>query len=280
MNEHINLIESHLENDFERELFKAVQANLKDTKNALRLNNFAYSARELVRIVLDRLAPTEDVIRCPWYKDETGVKNKPTRAQRILFAIHGGLETDYVEKRFDIPVTHTKACIIQNIDILSKYTHITDEVFNVPDAEDALSLDALSSLSNFFKMLGGCRAHVMEKLSEEVINDEVIDSYLSETDLALDELATHHSIEHVEVYEVVLDSIGYDSYRLKAYGNVYVGLQWGSNSDLRNGDGATMDESFPLEAELRSPFEDVNDVELVWVGANTSEWWDNHYDPE
>lgn len=197
VNEFITLIESQLGTDFEKALFQAVLANLNDKGHPLRLNNFSYSARELIRVVLERLAPTEDVTRCPWYKDETDKENRPTRAQRIFYAIHGGLETAYVEEELGIPVLHTKRCIVQQVETLSKFTHITEDVFNVDDKEDVVALEVLSSLSNFFDMLIKSRITVTEKVSEEIVDKEVVDGVLFETDLELDALASHYHIEHV-----------------------------------------------------------------------------------
>ena len=53
--------------------------------------------RELIRVVLERLAPDEEVVNAPWfesnYKEHT---NKVTRSQRIKYAIQGWLSDDYV----------------------------------------------------------------------------------------------------------------------------------------------------------------------------------------
>ena len=58
----------HLAPGFEQELFLAAIANVDDTSNKLRLNNFAYSMRELIRVVLERLAPDEEVVNAPWFE--------------------------------------------------------------------------------------------------------------------------------------------------------------------------------------------------------------------
>ncbi len=280
MNEYIETINSQLKNDFERELFEAVQANLNDTDNVLRLSNFAYSARELISNVLHRLAPTEGVLKCPWYKDMTPIKNKPTRAQRIFYAMHGGLETEYIEEKLGVPLQHTKKCIVEQIEALSKYTHITEKTFKIDDKEDVVALEAFSSLANFFEILNECRAKVATKLSEEIVDKEVVDAMLFETDMALDELASHHSIEYIDTHEVTIESISHDTIYINAYGTVSVGLQWGSSSDNRNGEGATLDQSFPLVAALVTPIENYDEIEVINVGADTSEWWANYYDDE
>lgn len=90
-----NAILGHLASGFEQDLFKAAIANVDDEKNQLRLNNFAYSMRELIRTVLERLAPDEDVINAPWFKpNDMQHPEKVTRSQRIKFAIQGWLSDE------------------------------------------------------------------------------------------------------------------------------------------------------------------------------------------
>ena len=55
----------HLAPGFEQKLFLAAIANVDDTSNKLRLNNFAYSMRELIRIVLERLAKNKKDVKAP-----------------------------------------------------------------------------------------------------------------------------------------------------------------------------------------------------------------------
>ena len=58
-------IESRLSEKFEKQLFHAALANLEDSKNPIRFNNFAYATRELVRQILSRLAPDDEVFKSP-----------------------------------------------------------------------------------------------------------------------------------------------------------------------------------------------------------------------
>ena len=51
-----------LQAGFEQDLHASAFQNLADLNNKLRFNNFAYAIRELMRHVLNRLAPTESVI--------------------------------------------------------------------------------------------------------------------------------------------------------------------------------------------------------------------------
>jgi hypothetical protein len=56
---------------------------------------------------------------------------------------------------------------------------------------------------------------------------------------------------------------------------VYVTLQWRSNSDLRRGDGAELDESFPFYVDMEVPLDDPWDLTVAETtyGVDTREWY-------
>lgn len=66
-----NITELISKDQFELDLYEAAVHNLSDLSNKLRFNNFAYAMRELSRHVLHRLAPSEGVLKCSWYKNLT-----------------------------------------------------------------------------------------------------------------------------------------------------------------------------------------------------------------
>lgn len=117
----VNDIKRLLTSQFETDLFEASLASLSETGNKLRYNNFAYSIRELSRHFLHRLAPEQNVKNCSWYKKETE-DGKPTRSQRIRYAIQGGITNKTLEKwGFDIEeLNETIKEIKAVIDTLSK----------------------------------------------------------------------------------------------------------------------------------------------------------------
>ena len=110
--------------DFERELFSAALRNLHDASNPLRLNNFAFSVRELMRHVLHRLAPDENVLRCPWYANETPTPQGISRRQRALYAVQGGLQDSYVTGILGINSIAQQKTMSRAIEVLNKYTHV------------------------------------------------------------------------------------------------------------------------------------------------------------
>src|SRR5690606_33813730 len=65
--------------------------------------------------------------------------------------------------------------------------------------------------------------------------------------------ATHHSIEAVWVGDVQVRQASPDQLRFEVTGSIDVRLQWGSNSDVRRGDGAEADENFKFTLTFTAP---------------------------
>src|SRR5919106_954629 len=118
-----------------------------------------------------------------------------------------------------------------------------------------------------------CRAAILEPVGE-ALDDAAVDALLSETILEVDELATHHSVQEVYVDRVVVHSIGSHFITYRATGSVSVVLQWGSNSDLRRGDGAELGQAFPFRCDISTSLDDPwkLDFSETEFGVDTREW--------
>ncbi len=272
-------IENELLPGFEKELFCAALKNLSDKTNPLRLNNYAYAIRELTRHVLHRLAPDENVIRCSWYKNETDKANGITRKQRSYYAVQGGLANSYIEDVLGLELKNIHNRLIKSINKLSKFTHVEPHVFNLPEEEiEHLVNETTRAFYEFLISIGECREAIVGRLWEH-IDSAVIDQTLMETIIGIDELASHHSIEEVYTDRIEIFEINHDVIKYRAHGSIGCILQWGSNSDLRRGDGATLPESFPFICELVSPVGSPEEVECMedTLGVDTSSWSDVRY---
>lgn len=272
-------IEKELCEGFERTLFVAAQKNLADKSNPLRLNNYSYAMRELTRHVLHRLAPDDYVISCPWYKNETDKEKGITRKQRAYYAVQGGLENSYVENTLCLEVEDIHSRLVKAINSLSKFTHIEPNVFDLPEADiDALVNETNESVYGFLTTIRDCRKMIIDSLWEH-IDSAVIDEALRETIVAIDELASHHFIDEVYTDKVEIYEINHESIKFRVYGSIGCELQWGSNSDLRRGDGAVLPQSFPFVCELTSPVDAPEEIESIEdsLGVDTSSWTDVRY---
>lgn len=275
MEMNMSKIEDFLATDFEKHLFQATIANLKYPENPLRFNNFSYSARELIRHVLNRLSPDSEILSCDWYKNETERKNGISRRQRIKYAIQGGLPDDYIIDKLEFDQSDLQKSIKYSITNLNKHTHIEQATFNIPEDKISDYVDlTLSSIVEFLSAIRECRNQIIDSLEEE-INSEIIDYTLSETILSIDELATHHYIDEIHTEFVNIKKIDHKFIYIEANGTVSVELQWGSDSDLRKGFGATTNQSFPFNCELKSLTSDPQnfDSSLTQFNADTDRWY-------
>lgn len=249
--------------DFERRLFAAVISNSSDPQNPLRANNFAYAMRELSRHVLHRLAPDKEVLNCTWYKNETQKDKGITRAQRAAYAIRGGLDKQYLEGTLEIDGAAIQLRLVKAINKLNKLTHVEEGSFNLPEQEfELLEKETIEAFEGFIRTIDICKKQVVDALWEH-IDSSVVDEGLRETIGAIDELASHHYIDEIYTDKVLVTSVTSESVNFVATGSIGCELQWGSNSDIRKGDGAIIPESFKFRCELKSDIETPDQIEAV-----------------
>jgi len=276
MEKQIANIKSILTEDFESELFLASLDSLNDKGNKLRFNNFAYSIRELSRHFLHRLAPNENVQACTWYTKETE-NGLPTRAQRIKYAVQGGI-TDALLKGYGIDTAHflkSVKAIKQSIDVLSKYTHINPDVFNLEHIEiEKRSTSVLSDFGNFVVSMVSCRSQLMALL-EGKIEEAAIDTVIRASFENIDSIAPHYSLEEAYVNSYTVVEINEDQIIVAVEGEINVTLSWGSCSDRNNGDGHDVEDTFPFSTIVRywinEDFPD-EEPEVDAPGVDTSKW--------
>jgi hypothetical protein len=270
----------HLASDFERELFNGAMTSLGDVGNPLRFNNFAYATRELVRHILHRLAPDASVVQCSWYKNEMTDKEGVTRRQRVYYTVQGGLSDHYVEKELELDVEDLHQTLKSAIDSLNKYTHVEPSSIALIDAEVTTKVDcALAAVAALFDEIEHCRKALTDALVGH-LDRAVVDEALSETIQAIDELSPHHFIEEVYTDEVSVLSIDHEQIYFVAVGTIACELQWGSNSDARNGDALIIPQTFPFRCELQSPVDEPSQIAAVEesFGVDNSSWRDGYYD--
>lgn len=180
MEETIRIIKENLQG-FELRLFEAVIVNLKEDDNVLSANNFAYSIRELLRSMLERLAPDNEVEGAPWYKPETNQYGEVviTRRQRIKYAVQKWFLDDYARDKFHIVLDDYFKDFSKNFAELNKYTHITEETFNIEPCDKTML--ALKILGNLFWFIIS-----IKEAQSEIINKtiDLVDKELSEQFLA------------------------------------------------------------------------------------------------
>lgn len=266
-----------LSTQFEIDLLEASITNLKDKSNKLRLNNFAYSIRELSRHFLHSLSPDKEVQDCIWYKPEAD-DGKPTRNQRIKYAIQGGISNGILEDwGFDIDeLAETIKHIKKTIEDLSRYTHINPEVFNLTDKEIELKADeVLKSFEGFVETIDNYRNQLKDFLDGH-IEEHMIDSVVSNFFENVDQLAPHHSLDYSEVTDYNVTEINPFEIIVDVTGILHVTLEYGSSKERREGDGLDLNESFPFDTKIRYEISEgfpSNKYEIDDYDVDTSSWY-------
>ena len=270
-------IKQLLSNQFEQDLFEASLASLNDRTNKLRFNNFAYSIRELSRHFLYNLAPEERVKNCVWFSPET-TDGKPTRNQRIKYAVQGGIEDAFLDS-WGFDVDELKDMIMdvkETINTLSKYTHINPEVFNISDSEvERMSQDVLNSFIALVETIENYREDLKQFLDGH-IEEHMISSVVTNFFENVDRLAPHHSLEYSEVSEYHISEINEYEIVVDVFGDLHVILEYGSNKERREGDGLDLPETFPFETKIRYQIDEdfpSTKFEVDDYDVDTSSWY-------
>lgn len=275
----VEKIAASLAPGFESDLFRAALRNLDDLENPLRFNNFAYAARELVDQTLERLAPAPNVKGCPWYTQETNLNGGVSRRQRAWYAIQGGLIDEYLAESLDLDTRSIHSSLAATLRELNKHTHVGPETFDRPAADVSHLVDqTLAAIAGLLITIEDCRNRVHGRLASS-IDTAAVEEVLRETVMAIDEIAPHHSIQNVSVGLTKLLGIDEEYVHFEATGSISCILQWGSNSDVRRGDGLELPQSFPFSCELRSAVAEPDEIETVEdsLRVDTGNWVDVMY---
>lgn len=272
----------HLDEGFEKKLFIASLKNLSDKGNPLRFNNFAYCMREIIGIILDKYSEDDDIKRCSWFvqPNDTDV----TRVQRVTYAICGGMTSDYVKEHIleDVDedenlLDETLKTFSKKFNNLSKYTHVrTEKNFDISNILcEKLSLEVLKLTNDIVTLVENCRREIHSKIYERISN-AVIDESVQSTLDGLDILSSHGYVEYVNVSDYEVSSITSRYIVITGVGEASCVLEWGSGSDFRNGDGATMTDEFPLMFKAHISLNNLDDINIFAgdIDIDNSSWFE------
>ncbi|KPM90516.1 hypothetical protein HJ131_05130 [Vibrio parahaemolyticus] len=259
---------SHLDAGFEKSLFLASLRNLSDHGNPLRLNNFAYCMREVIGLILSKYSSDEDIKRCRWFVQDPNTD--VTRVQRVVYAICGGMSPEYVretilevEEEEDDLLAETLKSFSKKFNALSKYTHVrSDKYFNASEKDcEEQSKNILVLTSDILTLIEDCRNEILWKI-EEHLNKAVINASIERTMEGLDILSSHGMVNYLELEDYSVEKITSQSIEINGGGTAYCTLEWGSRSDWRNGDGASLDTDFPFNFKAFAAIANFEDIDI------------------
>lgn len=245
----------------------------RDDGNPIRGNQFAAASREVATHLLHTMAPDEQVRACAWFVQ---AKDTPTvtRAQRAVFVAHGGLTPEYVEKTFGLASAGFVQPLIEAMNELHKRTHFREETILAEDeAIRWLAAEIFNTVENLLETADECRSEIIRELREH-IDRQLLERLIGEAIDDLDILSGNTQVEGQEATEIEVTEISAANIRFQIEGTVYVTLQWGSGSDFRNGDGASMSEEFPFSAKVSTLTANPSEFEeVVDLNVDTEGWY-------
>lgn len=260
-------LQKYLTTNFEKELFNESINNL-NSNSRIRFSNFSYVMRELLDIVLCRLANDDVVTKAYWYKQENESR-KVTRKQRLKYLIQGIYNDFYFTTLLNLNIEER----INNLNkfmssTLSKHTHITEKVFNYSNEQiEKFLLDSESTINNFIIIIDDLKKEISDKLLD-FLYDSVEQAFLNETYSDLDILSTHTEVECWDVENISSININNNVISGIISGTVYVNLLYGSDRERRIGDGAEMEDAYPFHTTF---FFEIPTADNIFQDLDTTE---------
>lgn len=190
--------------------------------------------------------------------------------------IQGGLTDRYVRIELGLDLDHLRRQLRETFDALHQATHVRPKtVVGDTQAVETFARASLGALAALIAAIEHCRLEMMTAITDAAV-DEATSEILRETIQTIDELASHHSIEEVYVDDVKTVKIDAHFVWYRATGTIGAELQWGSNSDLRRGEGATLSHSFPFTCDIPASIHDpkVFETSMIDLRVHDGGWRD------
>lgn len=257
-----------LPDDFSHKMLDGALKALGKADDPVGAHQFAATMRELMDHVLEAMAPTADVMRCPWFKQDKD-REGPTRRQRALYTCGGGLTDDFLKKRLKIKPEDLHRGFSEPFQELNKQTHLRpDTVLSNAEEIEEFANNVISALDGVFDAIGEIKETITNAINNE-LHGEAMSVFVRETIAELDEIAGRYSTGIVWIEEAKVASLDADSIKYHMTGSVDVTLLYGSGSD-----GAQIDENFPYECTTTAPASDPIrfDTSKTEMKVDTSSW--------
>ncbi|MBU5353196.1 hypothetical protein KQI74_12930 [Paenibacillus barcinonensis] len=246
-----------------------------DFDDEMKYQSFGHKFREMMTKVLHRLAPDKDVLACSWYVNEHD--NKPTRRQRLLYAIKSGLEDDFIESELEIDLAIVSKRLGKVVSELNKYTHFGEDTFDVnKETGEAFVSESIDFLLQFFSNIDEIRAQIVNAY-EDLLNRKITEATVNDVLQEIDLLATHYTVDGNTIDTISVTDIDAHYIYISVDGSVDVTHQFGSDGDLRRGDGVEFEESYPFIVNTKVSVLYPIDIEIETdeIDIDTDKYYDN-----
>jgi hypothetical protein len=257
-----------LPDDFSRKMLDGALKALGKADDPVGAHQFAATMRELMDHVLEVMAPTADVMRCPWFKQDKE-REGPTRRQRALYTCRGGLTDDFLKNRLKLKPEDLHRGFSEAFQELNKQTHIRpDTVLNDADEIEEFANNVIAALDGVFDAIDEVKETITNAINKE-LHGEAMSAFVRETIAELDEIAGHYNTGAVWIEETKVVSLDADSIQYHIEGSVDVTLMHGPKAD-----GVEFEENFPYQCTTTAPASDPTnfDTSKTEMKVDTSSW--------
>lgn len=167
--------QSICETKIEKALLRSAYARVFDLNDPLRANLFALIIRELIRIIMERIAPDEEIKKTTWFVGYDGGK-KVTRKERFRFAITGYLDDNFIKKYPNFDTSEQCSELKDIIDTLSKLTHIDNTVFDRSDEVVDSMVGKIEDVTDRYVLKLSTIRENAEMLFEKIVVDAIMEA--------------------------------------------------------------------------------------------------------
>ena len=157
-----------LPNELTQNLLLGSLLCLDDKDNPARLHFFAYGIRELLNALLKYYAPDSEVLNSHWYEKPENNK-KITRAQRVQYAIMGGISEEYIANIVGHDFFEISKEILDKIQSANDLVHFKDEeLVSEPTQVESVAEEFLVILFYFLDTIKETKKTVSKKIEIHV----------------------------------------------------------------------------------------------------------------
>lgn len=241
-------------------MYEGALSALDDKTNPLRFSFCALALRELFREYFAVVSPDSSVTKCSWWSSDDG---KVTRRDRLKYLIFGRTDPKFFPDSYVEEVDDVCKQYVEDINRLSKCLHMTSKTLKTKEAEHQEAVDnVLDTFGEALGLVDQYHEEIRERLPE-IITEALDQEFLVGCAFdALDILSTHTRPSGVWDVEIVIASLGDDCIRFDGSATICVDLQWGSDGDVRRGDGAEASTSFPFSFKGTASIEDPTKITI------------------
>lgn len=244
-----------------------------NAKNSYAFNFFCLGIREVLRLFYE-MANENQIKQCVWYNDygfDANANNMVTTKQKLYFMLLGGINPLILTNQNETLENIDTLCKINRT--LNNHVHLnikTDKnewVLKANEIFDELFL----FFDNYNKLL------ILKNNYLESYLDEKIQEYIGENILQeFDEIATHYYSPISFVEKIEVDTINKEYILMNVQGVISADVQYGSDYDVKNGDGHYTNEAFPFVSKLKISIDNdlFNEIETVSIYIDNEKFYE------